>query len=241
DSPYPAGRPPRACLKMKAAQSAGLLMGGSRGARGPREPLGALRLGYWEGKSLRYAGHVGSGLDDEVIAGLLKRVAKLERRSSPFAAPPPLHRPTRWLKPQLVAEVSFSEWTAGGALRAPVFVRLREDISPRTVRRRAGYAAARAAPQAANTPAAQAAALAPVTRTTASEAAAVLEQLENPANRLELAVGGARIKLTNLDRVYWPAAPRAQHPATTKRDLIRYLAGVARFMLPHLAARPMTM
>src|SRR2546429_6386719 len=67
-----------------------------------------------------------------------------------------------------------------------------------------------------------------------------LEQLENPANRLELAVGGARIKLTNLDRVYWPAAPRAQ-PATTKRDLIRYLARVARFMLPHLADRPLTM
>ena len=241
DSPYQAGRRSRAWLKIKAARSAEFLIGGYTRGRGAREPLGALLLGYWEGKSLRYAGHVGSGLDDEVIGELLKRAAKLERRTSPFADPPPLHRPTRWLKPQLVAEVSFSEWTAGGALRAPVFVRLREDISPRSVRRRAGDAAARAAPQAANTPAAQAAALAPVTRTTASEAAAVLEQLENPANRLELAVGGARIKLTNLDRVYWPAAPRAQHPATTKRDLIRYLAGVARFMLPHLADRPLTM
>jgi len=45
----------------------------------------------------------------------------------------------------------------------------------------------------------------------ANEAAAVLQQLENPANTLELAVGGARIKLTNLDRVYWPATPRARH------------------------------
>ena len=241
DSRYEAGRRSRAWLKIKAARSAEFLIGGYTRGRGAREPLGALLLGYWEGKSLRYAGHVGSGLDDEVIGELLKRAAKLERRTSPFADPPPLHRPTRWLRPQLVAEVSFSEWTAAGALRAPVFVRLREDISARSVRRRAGDAAARAAPQAANTPAAQAAALAPVTRTTASEAAAVLEQLENPANRLELAVGGARIKLTNLDRVYWPAAPRAQHPATTKRDLIRYLAGVARFMLPHLADRPLTM
>ena len=238
DSPYQAGRRSRAWLKIKAAQSAEFLIGGYTRGQGAREPLGALLLGYWEGKSLRYAGHVGSGLDDEVIGVLLKRTARLERRTSPFADPPPLHRPTRWLKPQLVAEVSFSEWTPGGALRAPVFVRLREDISPRSVRGRAGDAAARAAPQAANTPAAQAAALAPVT--TAGEAAAVLEQLENPANRLELAVGGARIKLTNLDRVYWPAAPRAQ-PATTKRDLIRYLARVARFMLPHLADRPLTM
>jgi len=80
-----------------------------------------------------------------------------------------------------------------------------------------------------------------VTNTAASEAAAVLQQLDNPANRMDLAVGGARIKLTNLDRVYWPAEPRMRLRATTKRDLIRYLAGVARFMLPHLADRPLTM
>src|ERR1700730_13226394 len=122
-----------------------------RPARGRSEPLGALLLGYWEGKSLRYAGHVGSGLDDEVIGALLKRAAKLERRTSPFADPPPLHRPTRWLKPELVAEVSFSEWTPGGALRAPVLVRLREDIAPRSVAKRVADAAPRAEPLVANT------------------------------------------------------------------------------------------
>ena len=241
DSPYQAGRRSRAWLKIKAAQSAEFVIGGYTRGRGAREPLGALLLGFWEGKSLRYAGHVGSGLDDEVIGVLVKRAEKLGRPTSPFADPPPLHRPTRWLKPQLVAEVSFSEWTPGGALRAPVFVRLREDIAPRSVRKRSGAAASRVAPATANTRAARAGALAPVTHTAANEAAAVLQQLENPANSLELAVGGARIKLTNLDRVYWPAAPRARHPATTKRDLIRYLARVARFMLPHLADRPLTM
>jgi bifunctional non-homologous end joining protein LigD len=241
DSPYHAGRRSRAWLKIKATRSGEFLIGGYTRGQGAREPLGALLLGYWEGKSLRYAGHVGSGLDDEVIAALLKRAAKLERRTSPFADPPPLHRPTRWLKPQLVAEVSFSEWTPGGALRAPVFVRLREDIAPRSVRKPAGNAASRAAPLAASTRAATARGLAPAAHGAASEAAAVLQQLENPANRMELAVGGARIKLTNLDRIYWPAEPRTRHPAITKRDLIRYLAGVARFMLPHLADRPLTM
>src|SRR5207253_6449906 len=67
-------------------------------------------------------------------------ISKLEQRDSPFAEPPPLHRPTVWLKPKLVAEVSFSDWTPGGALRAPVFVRLRDDIAPRSVRKRAGGA-----------------------------------------------------------------------------------------------------
>ena len=241
DSDYQAGRRSRAWLKIKAAQSAEFLIGGYTRGQGAREPLGALLLGYWEGKSLRYAGHVGSGLNDEVIGTLLKRAAKLKRRSSPFAAPPPLHRPTHWLKPQLVAEVSFSEWTPGGALRAPVFVRLREDIAPGSVAKRAAEAAPRAAPLAANTRGASVPAPAPASDTAASEAAAVLQQLENPATSLELAVGGARIKLTNLDRLYWPAEPRTRHRAITKRDLIRYLAGVARFMLPHLTDRPLTM
>src|SRR5213076_1279478 len=144
DSPYQAGRRSRAWLKIKAAQSAEFLIGGYTRGQGAREPLGALLLGYWEGKSLRYAGHVGSGLDDEVIGVLLKRAARLERRTSPFADPPPLHRPTVWLKPKLVAEVSFSDWTPGGALRAPVFVRLRDDIAPRSVRKRARGAGAAA-------------------------------------------------------------------------------------------------
>ena len=241
DSVYQAGRRSRAWLKFKAARSAEFVIGGYTRGQGAREPLGALLLGFREGKSLRYAGHVGSGLNDEVIGALLKRAAKLKRRNSPFADPPPLHRPTHWLKPELVAEVTFSEWTPGGALRAPVFVRLREDIAAGSVRKPAGDTAARAAPLAATTRGARAAAPAPATHTAASEAAAVLQQLENPANRMDLAVGGARIKLTNLDRVYWPAEPRTRHPATTKRDLIRYLAGVARFMLPHLAYRPLTM
>ena len=69
----------------------------------------------------------------------------------------------------------------------------------------------------------------------------MLQQLENKANRIDLAVGGAKIRLTNLDRVYWPADPDAKQPAITKRDLIRYLAGVSPYMLPHLRDRPLTM
>jgi bifunctional non-homologous end joining protein LigD len=236
DSSYQAGQRSRSWLKIKAAQSAELLVGGFTRGKGAREPLGALLLGYWQGKELRYAGHVGSGLDDEIIATLLKRAAKLKRATSPFAEKPPLHRPTTWLKPQLVAEVTFSEWTPAGALRAPVFVRLREDIAPRSVRK--------AAP---SSPAARIAArtLAPVDagpeRTEEREAAAVLEQLKNPAKAMELKLGGARIALTNLDRIYWPQDPATRRGAVNKRDFIAYLARVGRFMLPHLKDRPLTM
>jgi len=251
DSPYQPGRRSSAWLKLKAEQTEEFLIGGYTRGNGARAPLGALLLGYRDGRALRYAGHVGSGLDDEIIAALLKRTARLRRADSPFAEPPPLHRPTTWLKPQLVAEVRYREWTPGGALRAPVFVRLRDDIAPASVRRSAGGGAARSA-----TGAGRAARAAAIDESTGSDAAssdaapsdagarevaAVLEQLENPARRLDLEVGGARIALTNLDRVYWPAAGGARRPATTKRDLLRYLARVGRFMLPHLADRPLTM
>src|SRR5215469_1579885 len=178
DSPYQAGKRSRAWLKIKAAQSAEFVIGGYTRGKGAREGLGALLLGYWEGKSLRYAGHVGSGLDDANIAQLLKRVAKLTRRSSPFADEPDLHRPTTWLKPELVAEVTFSEWTPAKVLRAPVFLRLRDDVAPASVRkdaaapRSAGAEARRATPRAA-------------AAAEADTMGAVLEQLNNPAKRLD--------------------------------------------------------
>jgi bifunctional non-homologous end joining protein LigD len=237
DSPYQAGERSRAWLKLKAAKSAEFLIGGYTRGNGARAPLGALLLGYRDGNALRYAGHVGSGLDEEIIGVLLKRSAKLRRKDSPFSEKPPLHRPAIWLKPELVAEVTFSEWTPAKALRAPVFVRLRDDIAPDSVRARAATAGARAGAGRGAASASEAS----EARAVVSEAGAVLEQLENPANRIDLKVGGARISLTNLDRVYWPAEGRARQPVATKRDFLRYLARVGRFMLPHLRDRPLTM
>jgi bifunctional non-homologous end joining protein LigD len=234
DSAYFPGKRSSAWLKVKAGQSAEFVIGGYTRGKGAREPLGALLLGYWQGKALQYAGHVGSGLGEPVIAELLKRAGGLGRKRSPFAAEPALHRPTTWLEPEMVAEVAFSEWTPAGSLRAPVFLRLRDDIEARSVRRARGRADA--GPARLRTAAPATAASAAV-----DEAATVLEQLKNPAKSLELAVAGERIKLTNLDRIYWPADARAKQPAITKRDLIAYLAAVARYMLPHLLDRPLTM
>ena len=247
DSTYQAGKRSRAWLKIKAAQSAEFVIGGFTRGKGARDPLGALLLGYFDGKALRYAGHVGSGLDDGVIAKLLERTARLTRQESPFADEVPLHRPTTWLAPSLVAEVTFSEWTPAGSLRAPVFVRLRDDIEPHEVKKPDPHhkPAASADPAPAGRGGGK---RAPRTAARAARSdpdppdavALILEQLENRANRLDLEVGGARIRLTNLDRVYWPVAGKGS-PAVTKRDLLRYLARVGRFMLPHLEDRPLTM
>lgn len=225
DGTYQPGRRSAAWRKIKETRTAEFVIGGFTRGKGEREPLGALLLGYWSGNKLQYAGHVGSGLTDDLVKQLRKRMEVLQRNSSPFAQKPPLHRPTSWLRPQLVAEVSFTDWTPDGLLRAPVFLRLREDKDPRSIkegpRRRRSNGT--------------------TTRTAGSEVEAIIEQLRHDANRIDLSVAGTRIRLTNLDRVYWPPDAQGGHAEVTKRDLIRYLAGVSPFMLPHLKDRPLTM
>src|SRR6185503_1887317 len=126
--------------------------------------------------------------------------------------------PTTWVEPKLVAEVKFQSWTEDGHLRAPVFLRLRDDLDPKKV--------VRALP-----PAKQA----------SGEIETILRQLESGKAAFTIAVGKHALKLTHLDRVYWPANAALQQPALTKRDLLRYLAQVSPLMLPHLADRPLTM
>jgi len=234
DSIYQPGRRSPSWLKIKALRTAEFVVGGYTRGKGQREALGALLLGYWQGSELHYAGHVGSGLHDAALDSLREQAQRLQRKSSPFAQQPPLHRPTTWLEPQLVAEVEFSDFTPAGMLRAPVFLRLRADIEPRSVRKPQEHAEAREPSASARAPRSGSG------RTAASEIEAVLEQLKRPGQRLDLTVAGARIRLTHLDRIYWPAA-RGAHPAINKRDFISYLAAVSPCMLPHLKDRPLTM
>ncbi|HYT47466.1 MAG TPA: DNA ligase D, partial [Burkholderiales bacterium] len=217
NSAYEAGKRSAAWLKVKAINSADFVVGGYTKGKGSRAPLGALLLGYWQGKKLRFASHVGSGFDDKTLARTRKLLEPLQRKTSPFADEPELNAPTSWVEPELVAEVKFQGWTDDGHLRAPVFLRLRDDVDPKEVRRAQADA------------------------TPAVEGDDILRQLENTKTAFTLAIGKDRIRLTHLDRVYWPADPALKQPALTKRDLLRYFAQVSPYILPHLADRPLTM
>jgi bifunctional non-homologous end joining protein LigD len=220
DSRYEAGRRSTAWLKIKPTRSAEFVVGGITRGHGARSPLGALLIGYWERHRLRYAGLVGSGFDGATLARLQQRFAPLATDRPPFAEPPPLRRAITWLRPETVAEVKFAEWTPDGFLRAPVFLRLRDDVDPKRVRRSDPL---------------------PGTALPGSEVDAVLRQLDDPRPAFTLAVGPHRVRLTHLDRVYWPEDKALGQPAQTKRDLLRYLAQVSPCFLPHLADRPLTM
>ena len=232
DSRYDAGKRSQAWLKIKPVKSAEFVVGGFTKGKGSRGTLGALLLGYWDEGKLHYCGHVGSGFDDRSLASTKARLEKLHADARPFVEQPELNGPTTWVKPQLVAEVEFHQWTPDGMLRAPVFLRLRDDVDPRSVRRRDPTAV----PVSNERPVAEAAA-----RNPNSEIDAVLRQLDNKKAALTIAVGKHALKLTHLDRVYWPADPALKQPAITKRDLLRYFAQVSPYMLTHLADRPLTM
>ncbi len=224
-SRYEAGRRSASWVKVKAVKSSEFVVGGYTRGKGTREPLGALLVGYWEKGALLYASNVGTGFDDAMLAELATRLKPLARSTCPFAEKPAqAGKDARWVDPKLVAEVKFQDWTDDGSLRAPVFLRLRDDVDAKRVSREPAAAATRQ-------PA----------RTEANEIDEVVAQLATAKASLTLAVGAHRIKLTHLDRVYWPADPALKERALTKRDLLRYLAQVSPFMLPHLADRPLTM
>jgi bifunctional non-homologous end joining protein LigD len=128
-APYTAGRGP-AWLKVKCVARQEFVIGGYTDPEGARVEFGSLLLGVHEpDRRLVYGGRVGTGFSRATLAALGKRLRKLGQRGSPFAAdgPRPPTRGAHWVKPVLVAEVAFTEWTRDGLLRHPAFEGLRED------------------------------------------------------------------------------------------------------------------
>ena len=231
DGAYLDGRRSRQWLKVKARRSGDFVVGGWRAGEGARPgSFGALLLGaYDEDGALRYAGRVGSGFSDRTLVELRPRLDALASDLDPFADAPPEPGRLAFVRPELVAEVEFASWTGDGRLRAPVFVRLRDDKPPSEVLRADAVAAS--PPPAAATPEAADHA--------GDAAAAVLDQLGREGQSLGLDVGGVELPVSNLDKVLWPET--AEQRALTKRDLLRYLGAVSPWLLPHLRDRPLTL
>lgn len=112
--------------KVKCSRRQELVIVGFTAPSGRRQGFGALLLGYYQNKKLRYAGKVGTGFSSETLAKLRARLDKLVRKGSPLEEKVE-ERNVTWVKPQLVAEVEFTEWTTANRLRHPAFLGLRED------------------------------------------------------------------------------------------------------------------
>ncbi|SDK01227.1 ATP-dependent DNA ligase LigD ligase module /ATP-dependent DNA ligase LigD phosphoesterase module /ATP-dependent DNA ligase LigD polymerase module [Cryobacterium psychrotolerans] len=135
DGDYRTGRRSRTWLKLKHHRSQEVVIGGWRPGNGHRGgTIGALLLGIPHEGSLAYVGRVGTGFRDRDLADALKRLAPLERSTSPFADVPPIDaRGATWVRPVLVGEVEFAEWTSSGRLRQPSWRGWRPEKSPADV------------------------------------------------------------------------------------------------------------
>jgi bifunctional non-homologous end joining protein LigD len=146
DARYTSGRS-AAWLKTKCRRRQEFVIGGFTLPTHAPRGVGALLVGYFDEDRLVYAGKVGTGFDHDSSLALRKRLDVLEDKAMPFAAAPAtVKRGARWVKPTLVCEVEFSEWTADGRLRHPSFQGLRDDKPARSVARNETVATAPAKP-----------------------------------------------------------------------------------------------
>jgi bifunctional non-homologous end joining protein LigD len=133
DSPYRSGRS-RDWLKFKCENSQEFVIGGFTDPRGSREGFGALLIGYYDAAGrLVYAGKVGTGFDSSTLGTLLRAMSGLEQPQPPFDRGALPRAGVHWIRPELVGEVGFSEWTSAGQLRHPRYLGLRRDKEARAV------------------------------------------------------------------------------------------------------------
>jgi DNA ligase D-like protein (predicted ligase) len=133
DGPYRTGRHAE-WRKIKCHRRQEFVIGGWTDPKGTRAHLGALHVGFYADGALVYAGRAGSGLGDEHLGDLFVRLRALASERSPFTeGPAPRGREHHWVRPELVCEVRFTEWTSEGVLRHPVYVGLRVDRDATTV------------------------------------------------------------------------------------------------------------
>ncbi|MCQ4083750.1 non-homologous end-joining DNA ligase [Streptomyces sp. RB6PN25] len=129
----------RQWLKFKCGRRQELVIGGFTEPAGSRTGFGALLVGYYEGPRLIYAGKVGTGYDRRTLKTMRERLDDLETGSTPFSGGAVRERGVHWVRPELVAEIGFTEWTDDGKLRHPRFMGLRTDKPPeQVVRERPG-------------------------------------------------------------------------------------------------------
>ncbi|MET7357936.1 non-homologous end-joining DNA ligase [Streptomyces sp. NPDC005562] len=119
-------------LKLKCSQGQEFVVGGFTEPAGSRVGIGALLIGHHEGGRLRYAGKVGTGFDRRALLDLRTRLDALETSGSPFDGRV-AERTAHWVRPRLVAQIAFTEWTRDGMLRHPRYLGLRDDKDPADV------------------------------------------------------------------------------------------------------------
>jgi bifunctional non-homologous end joining protein LigD len=263
DSRYEPGKRTRSWLKLKIEFREEFVVGGFTEPRNSREHIGALLLGYFDAERFIYVGHTGGGFTRQGLNDMYERLSPLERKTSPFAEIPKTNEQAHWVKPEVVVEVKFSEWTADRRLRQPIFIGVRDDkdakdvgIEAPSVQRKANRATvakretrrsvkARAKSSSGTAPVKTSPSKAGRSRTTSVKAprktdkSGVLGQLsaieEAGGDGILDFGGGKTLKVSNLDKIFFPKEKY------TKGEVMRYYARIADFILPTIQDRPLVL
>ncbi|HEY4074976.1 MAG TPA: DNA ligase D [Herbaspirillum sp.] len=211
-------------IKLKCSQRQEFLICGYTDPQGSRTAIGSLLLGiHDENGRLRYAGNVGTGFDQRSLAELLKKLEPLHMDAPPFEGPTRRYRKPHWVKPVLLAEVSFAQWTGDGRIRHSVFHGLRTDKKPRAITREKPVAVKSVSSASAASPRSR--------KSSKSSDSSNLQQAFAAQPQSPL----AGLKITHPERVIDAST------GATKIDLIRYYALVAPLMMAHLQSRPVSL
>jgi len=261
-APYHSARRSPAWRKIKLLQQQEFIIGGWTEPRESRMYFGALLLGVRDetrAGALKYVGHTGTGFNQSELRRVWTKLEGREVARSPFSEKIRTNQRAHWVRPDLVAQVRFTEWTNEEKLRHPVYLGLRDDKKAEDVVREPTAGRGRPRSEAASTEGAgivAAASVGPESRSkgqtgpgkasrkpgaprSADSSAGVVEQLEALEDEKRdgtiVLPDGLKLGVTNPAKIYWPG------PRLTKGQLLRYYAAVSDLILPVVADRPLVM
>ncbi|ASK30791.1 DNA ligase D [Chryseobacterium sp. T16E-39] len=199
-------------LKIKFTNTEEAIICGFTEPRGSREGFGALILGKYNQGKLIYSGHTGTGFNKETLTQLHQQLKKLIIKSTPFDSAPKTNMPVTWVQPKLVCEIKYSEITKDGIFRHPVFIAIRQDKNPEEI----------------------------------NDSTNKMDQPNEKPKRMkaktpskntekEITLDKHKVKLTNQDKIYFP------EDGITKGDVIDYYQSIAKYILPYLKNRPLSL
>ncbi|MDR6968359.1 bifunctional non-homologous end joining protein LigD [Flavobacterium arsenatis] len=177
-SKYHDGKRTKDWLKIKTDQQQEMVIGGFTDPKGSRKGLGALLCGYYKNGDFHYSGKVGTGFTEAILDDLRKKLAKIERKTAPFIKPPKMSG-IYWVKPELVAQIKFSEFTETGSMRHPVYLGLRDDKKASEV----------------------------TIEEPKIEAETIANKSKSgskPSKKSTTKKGSDKVEFTNLDKLFWP-------------------------------------
>jgi len=242
DSIYTPGNRSKDWLKIKTEKRQEFVIGGYTKNENTSKIFSALLVGLYENGEFHFVTPVGTGFNTSIQKDILQKLKPYETKICPFVEEPEYNKPSRfrpnppkakvvWVKPKLVAEISFREVTKDGAIRHPSFKGLREDKKPGNV--------VREIPKKTS----------PVTKRSKEKITGGILQkgiskppkkerktLLNPTEEAQTrAIGGHNLGFSNLSKIFWP------REKLTKREMINYYYQVAPYMLPYMKDRPQTL